>query len=724
MTRYQHHSAANSDCFSICKQFIKSCYAYPGVKQTSTLFAGTHQHHEPANKLPAPSWTSGLLPFKLGSANTGQMGPSNRGWLPTGVNFHPPPSKDTSSNKVPTREHGSDHHRGEGTDKQRGNCRDTSYPTELCLSDFSGGEKGWGPEARSEPKVPESLCKNRALQDGGPSPAPRPVTSTGLDGEVGPEGCLPPGPNSPGPSTPPNLPMGGKKLHVQVPTIWPVLSAKSVYQTIEASGGFLEANRMSTDNILGRHANVAPEQGATTPTYSVDLPVVRGLGTNDKPEEIHIKPHTGVGISGFSGVLHINEPVHSLRETAKNKAGCEANVGPSNGDGEGGGTVRGEGCCYAESHPISPTTLSIPPTVNEFCPSPELHSGGSEQEIRDCPDTDRSQQGGSRLVGFTRSKLLGNTSVSTMPYSDGALRCIQQGLGGSSQWPNTDRGSMVTRGSNSPYKLSGVVSSFPGDQSFWKDLAECHSVTAHRQHHSSKLHQSERGHSLQASVPISYFNVDMVQRAEDIPPSRTCTRSAQCTSRRGVQDCERPMRLDAQPVNFPSNNDSDGVIGGGPVRFTADKPACSFLQLEARSGSRGHGCLHAGLVSMQGVCQPPMVPDTLLSDQGQGTSSTVGANNTLMENTTVVSHSPGAVRGLPSKDSTTTAPGVNANGSGVSNAARGTTASHMACLRESYTSQGFSCQASHLMLASWRDKTNANYGSSFARWAGWCQQQN
>ena len=62
---------------------------YPGLKQTSTLFAGTHQHHEPANKLPASSWTSGLLHFNLGSANTGSMGPLNRGWLPTEANFHP-----------------------------------------------------------------------------------------------------------------------------------------------------------------------------------------------------------------------------------------------------------------------------------------------------------------------------------------------------------------------------------------------------------------------------------------------------------------------------------------------------------------------------------------------------------------------------------------------------------------------------------------------------------
>ena len=46
-------------------------------------------------------------------------------------------------------------------------------------------------------------------------------------------------------------------------------------------------------------------QGATTPDHSVYLPIVRGLGTNDQPEEIHVKPHTGVGISGISGVLHI-----------------------------------------------------------------------------------------------------------------------------------------------------------------------------------------------------------------------------------------------------------------------------------------------------------------------------------------------------------------------------------------------------------------------------------
>ena len=101
ITRYQCHSAANSDCSSVCKQFIKNCYAYSGVKQTSTLFAGTHQHHEPATKLPALSGMSGLFPFKVGSANTGPVGPSNFGRLPTGANFHPYQARESHQIRCP-----------------------------------------------------------------------------------------------------------------------------------------------------------------------------------------------------------------------------------------------------------------------------------------------------------------------------------------------------------------------------------------------------------------------------------------------------------------------------------------------------------------------------------------------------------------------------------------------------------------------------------------------
>ena len=295
-----------------------------------------------------------------------------------------------------------------------------------------------------------------------------------------------------------------------------------------------------------------------------------------------------------------------------------------------------------------------------------------------------------------------------MPYSDGALRCIQQGLGGSSQWANADRRSVVTGGSNSPYKLSGVFSSLPSNQSFREDLAGCHSINTHRQHHGSKLYKSERRHNLQATLPAGFVNLDLVQRTEDLPPGRTCTRAA-LSSRRGIQDCERPMQLDVQPVNISSNTD------------TSDSPASSLLQLEAGPRSRGHGCIYA---ACRGYANPPwcLIPRCLTKVKLR-TSSTFGVNNTFMENSAMVSHSSGTTRGLSTKDSTARGPGLNADGLGVSDAAGSTPVNRMAHLRKSYTSRGFSHQASDLMLASWRSKTNINYGSSFAKWAFWCQQR-
>lgn len=52
--------------------------------------------------------------------------------------------KNTSPNKVSTREHASDHHRGDRTANQRGNSGDTSYSIAFCLPDFPSGKKDGG----------------------------------------------------------------------------------------------------------------------------------------------------------------------------------------------------------------------------------------------------------------------------------------------------------------------------------------------------------------------------------------------------------------------------------------------------------------------------------------------------------------------------------------------------------------------------------------------------
>lgn len=89
----------------------------------------------------------------------------------------------------------------------------------------------------------------------------------------------------------------------------------------------------------------------------------------------------------------------------------------------------------------------------------------------------------------------------------------------------------------------------------------------------------------------------------------------------------------------------------------------------------------------------------------------------------MVSTSFGTPGGLPLEDSSATRPGIIAIRAEISNTIRSPSVGCLACRRESYSSWGISPQASDRMLALWRDKTNSNYGSSFPRWASWCQQK-
>ena len=118
-----------------------------------------------------------------------------------------------------------------------------------------------------------------------------------------------------------------------------------------------------------------------------------------------------------------------------------------------------------------------------------------------------------------------------------------------------------------------------------------------------------------------------------------------------------------------------------------------------------------------------MVLDSPLSLQGENPISTSSVNYSLLEDPILVSNLAGAPGGLSSNPTDSARSGGDANTTGVPDETGSNPTDCLAYLRQSYSSQGFSLQASSLMLISWRDKTNSNYESSFAKWASWCYQR-
>ena len=82
----------------------------------------------------------------------------------------------------------------------------------------------------------------------------------------------------------------------------------------------------------------------------------------------------------------------------------------------------------------------------------------------------------------------------------------------------------------------------------------------------------------------------------------------------------------------------------------------------------------------------------------------------------MVSSPAGVTGGLSLDTTTTTGPNNDTVRSIIPDAPMNSTINHQAYLRESYTSKGFSSEASDLMLSSWKTKTNSNYGFAFTVW--------
>ena len=144
-----------------------------------------------------------------------------------------------------------------------------------------------------------------------------------------------------------------------------------------------------------------------------------------------------------------------------------------------------------------------------------------------------------------------------------------------------------------------------------------------------------------------------------------------------------------------------------------DEATSPLLQLETGSRSRGYGRFHAEMGNQSRVCQSAVVPDTSLPHQSEKRSGKDSANNTSVENSTVVSTNIAAPGGLPLKDSSTTRSDINATFWSAP-------VDHLAYIRQSYTSQGISSQDSDIMLASWR-QNQLQLWSSFSKWTNCCR---
>ena len=297
--------------------------------------------------------------------------------------------------------------------------------------------------------------------------------------------------------------------------------------------------------------------------------------------------------------------------------------------------------------------------------------------------------------------------------------CLQLRLGGILS-RGVHRGLLGASGKSTPYQRTGVVGSLFWSQSVRKTQTRDKHSTVVGQSDSSVSYQQNGRHQVTHSSGPYKNSVAMVPRVQNFVGSTTHTRKGQLQSRLLVTASQRQDRLNSESGALQCHQPAMGTSRGRPVCQQVFCTAATFLQLATRPRGGSNRCLCSGLECKERVCTSPLVFDISGALQGASSASLPGAGGTSLANTSLVPCSSVNAGGHPY-------PAPNEAGHfdsipqlRLSSPGHSTQAGPLESLRQRFRQETISEEAIKLILASWREKTNANYNSSWRKWEQWC----
>ena len=561
---------------SYCKLFVNTsctniieCYrSYPKVNTnllTSRSLKGVDKSDGLHNKKSMSGRETVSLYPQLGTHHTGPMGPASHKWVFSGAYSNSTTNETASSYKMFDRGTCQNNTRGLRPPDKGGNCGNPGIHRQLCFPTIPGGEERGRTKASNKPQGPKLLHRGRALQDGRPAPSSGFDPASGLDGQARPEGRLPTGPNSPGQSMFPPIPVGTEDIPVCMSALWSDISTSSVYQDNEASSGGTATTGNSSYNILRRSTGNAPGQRPSDAAHHTVVPIPGNPGPDSELEEVTADPNSGNGIPGVPSQLSFSTVALPIRETEENPAGCTLPLKERHGVGQGLGKICGKSNGFSSGHMAGSTTLqSSAENGNLNCPTGPASGEQSFEVCLHAKPQSRSQ-GRPQLVGLPgQTPAPGFPNTSTDPGHDNRVRCLQHGLG-SSAGRNADWGSLVNERGLKPYQLPRAVSSVSSSTVFCETEAQHYNPLEDGQRHCGDIHKQDGGHPIRGTLPSSPDHMELVSAAEHISDSRISPRGGEHSGRRRVQEYEGPLRLDVEPPHLQAGTGTDGAIGNRPV---------------------------------------------------------------------------------------------------------------------------------------------------------------
>ena len=502
-------------------------------------------------------------------------------------------------------------------------------------------------------------------------------------------------------------------LPIHLPTVWSEQCSICVYKTPSPSSDLPERSGHSLSNVPRRYADSGENSPRAQSQLLSQQITADHAGLLSKRREILPGPNTGIRISGFLHRLQANDTISDGRETEVSNITMQEAVGCPTDHDSRTCSRNWSNDLNETSNPASPSPLQSPPRV-------EKHRSEPPPLIRYCNFSDTEFQAGSGVVDtpLETMEIAGYPTAET-PTNTG----IQSRLGSSvSQTEHLNRGCLGKAEDVTTHQLQRAPSSLvrPAMLCFESEKYTC---TSQNRQYSSR--SQDGGSPLQAPLQPGTGGVGLVPMPRSNNLSRTPTRFNEPTSRQGIQDNIRFLRMGSGHADLPESNGDQRSMHSGSFCLTPFSKATNILQLEIRPGSNSSECAHTALEDGEGVCLSTLLPDRQMSYQDQIRRDPVGpTDHAFMEITNLVSTPPRNVSGItsssPQQQQTSHEPRRDVTPHGST---RPSSTSRLDSIRNSFQNRGLSERAITLLCASWRSNTESSYSSCWRVWEKWCIQK-
>ena len=126
--------------------------------------------------------------------------------------------------------------------------------------------------------------------------------------------------------------------------------------------------------------------------------------------------------------------------------------------------------------------------MNAVPPSSPIPARESSILVQHKSATGRTEQGRFEMVDTAGQKDNRITNLATTTLDANRVRCINQGMGCSTEHSDTNRGCVVGTGSHQSHQLLRAIGGIPSTQILWQDLESYDSPASVGQFYSSDLH--------------------------------------------------------------------------------------------------------------------------------------------------------------------------------------------------------------------------------------------